>query len=65
LLVLNDGSTDETENILKNTQKDKMGNTKNMGQTPTINKGWRMTKGEIITWLNSDDTYFAAASAKG
>ncbi|MBK7706929.1 MAG: hypothetical protein IPJ30_14490 [Acidobacteria bacterium] len=33
-----------------------------MGQTPTINKGWAMTSGEIITWLNSDDTFYDATS---
>jgi len=37
---------------------------KNMGQTPTINKGWQLTKGEIITWLNSDDTYQPGAVRK-
>ena len=35
-----------------------------MGQTPTINKGWGMTSGEIITWLNSDDTFFAKDSVR-
>ena len=57
-IVLNDGSTDETESILQEyTGRVKWETQKNMGQTATINKGWRMTKGEIITWLNSDDTF--------
>ena len=27
----------------------------NSGQSQAINKGWRQTQGEIITWLNADD----------
>ncbi len=66
LLVLNDGSTDETENILKEyTGRIRWETQKNIGQTATINKGWRMTKGEIITWLNSDDTFLPGGVRKG
>ncbi|MEP6900466.1 MAG: glycosyltransferase family 2 protein [Actinomycetota bacterium] len=59
-VVLDDGSTDETPKILAEYPSDKFvrESQKNMGQTPTINKGWAMTKGEIITWLNSDDTFY-------
>lgn len=66
LLVLNDGSTDNTEEILKEyTGRIKWETQKNMGQTPTINKGWQQTSGEIITWLNSDDTYLPGAVKAG
>jgi glycosyltransferase involved in cell wall biosynthesis len=66
LYVLNDGSTDETEEILQGyTGRIKWETQKNMGQTPTINKGWRLSNGEIITWLNSDDTYLDGAVRKG
>jgi glycosyltransferase involved in cell wall biosynthesis len=27
------------------------------GQSHALNKGWRMAQGEILGWLNSDDTY--------
>ena len=27
------------------------------GQADAINKGWRQSRGEIVAWLNSDDTY--------
>lgn len=66
LYVINDGSTDNTEEILKEyTGRIKWETQKNMGQTPTINKGWNLTNGEIITWLNSDDTYLPGAVRKG
>jgi len=66
LVVLNDGSTDETEQILQEyTGRIKWETQKNMGQTPTINKGWAQTNGEIITWLNSDDTYLPGAVKAG
>ena len=65
-LVLNDGSTDETENILKEYTGRIMWETQpNMGQTPTINKGWAKTKGRIITWLNSDDTFLPGGVRTG
>ena len=64
-VVLDDGSTDDTPKILA-----EYGNRfvwesqKNMGQTPTINKGWAMTFGEVITWLNSDDTFYDPTSVR-
>ena len=64
-IVLNDGSTDNTEELLKEyTGRIQWETQKNMGQTPTINKGWRMTQGRIITWLNSDDTFLPGCVSK-
>jgi glycosyltransferase involved in cell wall biosynthesis len=66
LFVLNDGSTDDTEKILQEyTGRIRWETHANMGQTPTINKGWSLTNGEIITWLNSDDTYLPGAVKAG
>ena len=63
--VINDGSTDETAKILEEyTGKIKWETQPNMGQTPSINKGWRLTNGQIITWLNSDDTFLEGAVRK-
>ena len=61
-IVMDGGSTDQTLDILKKyenrlswySEKDK-------GQTDAINKGLRLAKGEILAYLNSDDTYFPGA----
>jgi glycosyltransferase involved in cell wall biosynthesis len=56
LLVFDDGSTDDTEGVLK-----RYGNRfyweshENMGQSATLNKGWRMSRGEILSYLSADD----------
>ena len=56
-IVIDDGSTDDTARVLSEyTGKIDWERQANMGQTPTINKGWQRSKGEIVTWLNSDDT---------
>jgi glycosyltransferase involved in cell wall biosynthesis len=64
-LVFDDGSTDATPRILA-AYSDRISweSQPNMGQTPTINKGWQRSRGEIVTWLNSDDTLLPGALEK-
>jgi glycosyltransferase involved in cell wall biosynthesis len=57
-IVIDDGSTDNTPAILeKYSGKIIWESQSNQGQTPTINKGWQMSRGDFIAYLNSDDTY--------
>lgn len=64
-IVMDGGSTDQTLEILKKydgrltwfSEKDK-------GQTDAINKGLRLAKGEILAYLNSDDTYLPGAVSR-
>jgi glycosyltransferase involved in cell wall biosynthesis len=57
-LVMDGGSTDNTVDVLKSfgprlrwvSQKDK-------GQSDAIVRGFQNTRGEILGWLNSDDTF--------
>jgi glycosyltransferase involved in cell wall biosynthesis len=58
-IVLNDGSTDNTEEVLKKCQDKIIWQTHaNMGETRTVNKGLGMAHGELICILNSDDLLF-------
>jgi glycosyltransferase involved in cell wall biosynthesis len=64
-MVFDDGSTDHTREVLARYSDRLIWESQpNQGQTPTINKGWERSRGEIITWLNSDDTYLPGAVGK-
>ena len=64
-LVLDGGSTDETPAILKRYDGRLLWRSeKDQGQADAINKGFRMAKGEILGWLNSDDTYLPGSIRK-
>ena len=60
-IVVDGGSTDETLSILKKYSHFKWISEPDRGQSHAINKGFQMANGEIIAWLNSDDTYLPGA----
>jgi glycosyltransferase involved in cell wall biosynthesis len=64
-IVVDGGSTDDTLDILKKYDKDlKWISEKDQGQSDAINKGIRISTGDIIAYLNSDDVYEAGALNK-
>jgi glycosyltransferase involved in cell wall biosynthesis len=56
-IVVDGGSTDGTVDILKRYPHLRWISEKDRGQGEAVNKGFRLAKGEILGWLNSDDTY--------
>ena len=56
--VIDGGSTDATVDVLKR-YEDRLDwiSEKDGGQADAVNKGFRRATGEVIGWLNSDDTY--------
>lgn len=55
-LVIDGGSSDGTTGILRSYgNRLRWVSEPDTGQAQAINKGWRRTRGEIITWLNADD----------
>ena len=56
LIVLDDGSTDNTREVLEKYGDQFYWEThENIGQAETLNKGWHMSKGEILAYLSPDD----------
>lgn len=56
--VIDGGSSDDTIDILKSYgNKIHWISEKDHGQADAINKGFKLAKGEIIAWVNSDDFY--------
>jgi glycosyltransferase involved in cell wall biosynthesis len=58
-LVLDGGSTDETARIIEKHREriDYYVSERDSGMSDAINKGFRACHGDVIGWLNSDDTY--------
>ena len=57
-IVVDGGSTDHTRQILAKYPHLKIICEPDRGQADAVNKGLRAAKGDIIGWLNSDDTYY-------
>ena len=63
-VVIDGGSSDGTVDILKKYPHIKWVSEKDNGQAHAINKGFKLAKGKIIGWLNSDDVYQPGAFKK-
>jgi glycosyltransferase involved in cell wall biosynthesis len=62
--VIDGGSSDDTILILKEYEHDlrfHWVSEPDNGQSNAINKGWSRCRGDILAWLNSDDTYLPGA----
>ncbi|RMH41371.1 MAG: glycosyltransferase [Gammaproteobacteria bacterium] len=66
LIVLDDGSTDQTRDVLSSYPKGSFfwESHPNMGQAATLNKGWAMAKGEVLGYLSADDALLPDAVAE-
>jgi len=59
-IVVDGGSTDETVTVLESAgSRVRWVSEPDRGQSDAINKAFRLSRGEIIGWLNSDDAYFS------
>lgn len=65
LIVLNDGSTDNSLDIIKEYEGRLIwGTHENRGQANTMNKGWQMASGDILSYLSADDLLLPHAVSK-
>ena len=59
-IIIDGGSNDNTIDIIKKYDNDprlRWISKKDGGQTNAINKGFKIAKGDVLAWLNSDDVY--------
>ena len=60
-IVVDNCSTDNTLDVLKRYPHIKWISEPDHGQSHALNKGFRMSTGEILCWLNCDDFYLSGA----
>lgn len=61
-IVINDGSVDNTEDILRSYgSRLKWATQKNSGQAAALNNGWGMSSGKYVGYLSSDDILYPEA----
>lgn len=64
-IVINDGSTDHTESVLRCYDgRLKWSSQSNQGQAATLNAGWEAAQGKYIGYLSSDDLLLPDAIAR-
>ncbi|SOZ13910.1 Glycosyl transferase [Cupriavidus taiwanensis] len=64
-IILDDGSTDDTQRVLEPYRaRATIEAQANMGQARTLNKGWQMAKGTYLAYLSSDDILYPRAISK-
>ncbi len=57
-IVVDGGSSDDTVDILKSYgKKIRWYQEADRGAFDAINKGWRLSQGQILAWLNADDSW--------
>ncbi|MDB5825055.1 MAG: glycosyltransferase [Herminiimonas sp.] len=62
LIVIDDGSTDHTREVLKGHEgRFHFESQPNSGQVATLNKGWQLSRGDILAYLSADDLLLQSA----
>jgi glycosyltransferase involved in cell wall biosynthesis len=64
-IVMDGGSTDGTREYLASQGHLIWASQPDRGQSDALNKGFRLARGEIVGWLNSDDVYRPGAVSAG